>query len=95
VGLLLGAGASVDFGLPMVGQVTSKLRDCLTEEKLWSIQMAALARNDGYPNEIVYEVLNILKRIETDCSTLLKETLTTYRRSSVLDMVSQTTILTK
>jgi hypothetical protein len=38
---------------------------------LWSIQMAALARNDGYPNEIVYEVLDILKHTEMHYESML------------------------
>jgi hypothetical protein len=61
-GLLLGAGFSKDFGLPLVTEVTKTFKE--TSKKYWSIDNAARIRADGYSDEIAREVRSVLERDE-------------------------------
>jgi hypothetical protein len=70
-GLLLGAGFSKDFGLPLVTEVTETLKTWLTPEKYWSFENAARARGNGYSNEIAQEILSILGREEMHFEAIL------------------------
>ena len=70
-GLLIGAGFSKDFGLPLVTEVTNTLKTWLTPEKFWSIENAARARGDGYSEEIAQEILSILERDEMHFEAIL------------------------
>jgi hypothetical protein len=70
-GLLLGAGFSKDFGLPLVTEVTRALKDWLTPAKFWSIENAARARGGGYSDEIAQEILSILERDEMHFEAIL------------------------
>jgi hypothetical protein len=70
-GLLLGAGFSKDFGLPVVTDVTQTLKTWLTPEKLWKFENAARARGGGYSDEITREILSILERDEMHFEAIL------------------------
>lgn len=61
-GLLLGAGFSKDFGLPLVTEVTKTFKE--TSKKYWSMDNAAPIRADGYSDEIAREVRSVLERDE-------------------------------
>jgi hypothetical protein len=67
-GLLLGAGFSKDFGLPLVTEVTQILK---TRGKYWSIENAAKVRADGWPDEIADEVRSVLGRDEMHFEAIL------------------------
>jgi hypothetical protein len=70
-GLLLGAGFSKDFGLPLVTDVTQMLNTWLTPEKFWHIENAARARGNGYSDEIAEEILSVLARDEMHFEAIL------------------------
>jgi len=70
-GLLLGAGFSKDFGLPLVTDVTQTLKTWLTPEKFWQIENAARARGNGYSDEIAEEILSVLARDEMHFEAIL------------------------
>jgi hypothetical protein len=70
-GLLLGAGFSKDFGLPLVTEVTNTLKPLLTPQKYWSFENAARARGNGYSDEIAQEILSILGRDEMHFEAIL------------------------
>ncbi len=68
-GLLLGAGFSKDFGLPLVVEVTKTFRE--TSKKYWSIDNAARIRANGYSDEIAREVRSVLERDEMHFEAIL------------------------
>jgi hypothetical protein len=70
-GLLLGAGFSKDFGLPLVTEVTNTLKTWLTPEKYWSFENAARTLGDGYSDEIAQEILSVLGRDEMHFEAIL------------------------
>jgi hypothetical protein len=59
-GLLLGAGASRDFGLPLVKDLTDELHRRLPREDILMLQGVARLRGDGYPDEILEEFLQAM-----------------------------------
>jgi hypothetical protein len=70
-GLLLGAGASVDFGMPLVWELTDSLKSWLTPENYLGIEQASRRRGGGYGDEVTKEVLSLLERKEMHFEALL------------------------
>jgi hypothetical protein len=70
-GLLLGAGASVDFGLPLVSEITSRLRSELSPGRIRLLNNQSKAAGDGYPEAIVEELIEVLSREEMHYEAIL------------------------
>jgi hypothetical protein len=52
-GLFLGAGASYDFGLPLVWEFTSVIRNYLTQEKLLKINARRKSFGNPWSDDVV------------------------------------------
>ena len=70
-GLFLGAGASVELGMPLVWDLTKELRDWLTVEKLRGFNRLAAARGGAYPEFIVDELAEALTAPEMHYESIL------------------------
>jgi hypothetical protein len=70
-GLFLGAGASVELGMPLVWDLTRKLREWLTIEKLYAFNRQAAARGDAYPEFIVQELADALSSLDMHYESIL------------------------
>jgi hypothetical protein len=68
-GLLLGAGFSKDFGLPLVPEVTKTFKEI--SKKYWSLDNAARIRADRWADEIAQEVRTVLERDEMHFEAIL------------------------
>lgn len=81
-GLLLGAGASYEAGMPLAWDITKELKDWLTPEKLRSFNEYWRTNGGGYPNEVIDNFLNIFVRTEQHYESILGYLETQYRRAS-------------
>src|SRR6266436_5379027 len=70
-GLFLGAGASVDFELPLVWDLTDELRSWLTPLELRKINEESKADGNGYSEAIVEEFVELLNRKEMHYEAIL------------------------
>lgn len=59
-GLLIGAGASSELGMPMVVQLTAELRKLLTPEKLRELNHNWRSQGGGYPDDVVDNLAEVL-----------------------------------
>jgi hypothetical protein len=60
IGLLLGAGASYEVGLPLVWDLTEELRNYLTDEKLRSLNASWRSQDEGYSENLIEELISVL-----------------------------------
>jgi hypothetical protein len=79
-GLLLGAGASVEVGLPLVGELTEELKNELTPDKLRELNAGWRAQGTGYPDTILEDFASVLVRDEMHYESLLGYLETQSRR---------------
>ena len=61
-GLLLGAGASYDIGMPLATELTDELRDWLTPAKLKSLNAGWRRQGGGYSDETIDSLADVLVR---------------------------------
>jgi hypothetical protein len=59
-GLFLGAGASVEVGMPLVGELTEELKQWLTPEKLRSLNESWRTQGTGYPDAVIDDFASVL-----------------------------------
>jgi hypothetical protein len=59
-GLVLGAGASFETGMPLVWDVTAELKQWLTPEKLRGFNEGWRAQGNGMPDEAVESLIQAL-----------------------------------
>ena len=59
-GLLLGAGASYDVGMPLAMELTKELKDWLTPDKLRSLNRTWQEQGAGYSKETIEDVAQVL-----------------------------------
>ncbi|TET44764.1 hypothetical protein E3J62_09500 [candidate division TA06 bacterium] len=83
-GLLMGAGASYELGMPLVWDLTAQLRQWLTPEKLWQLNVSWRSRGGGYPDRIIADFVPLLVRPDLHYESLLGHLETQYRRASHL-----------
>lgn len=70
-GLLLGAGASYEVGMPLVWELTKELKDWLTPEKFQEIQAEWRLQGGDIPDEVVDDFTRILKRQDLHYESIL------------------------
>ena len=59
-GLLLGAGASVEVGMPLASKLTDELKEWLTPDKLRWLNSVWLERGNGYSDETIDDLAQLL-----------------------------------
>jgi hypothetical protein len=59
-GLFLGAGASYEIGMPLVWDLTAKLKNCFTPERLHEFNSSWRAQGGGYPEVVIDDLARIL-----------------------------------
>ena len=72
-GLLLGAGASYDLGMPLVWELTDKLKRWLTPDKLRSLNghWRSAGPGFGYPDEVIEDLRSVLERKDMHYENIL------------------------
>lgn len=70
-GLFLGAGASVEVGMPLVWELTEKLKNELTPDKLRELNAGWKVQGTGYPDSVVEDFASVLVRDEMHYESLL------------------------
>ena len=81
-GLLLGAGASYEIGIPLVWDLTSELRKFLTPEKLTSLNNSWRLHGTGYPDEVINELITALNQLDLHYENILGRLETKFRTGS-------------
>ncbi len=71
IGLFLGAGASVEVGMPLVWELTEELRRWLTPEKLRELNDGWKSQGTGYPDEVIEDFMSVLVTKEMHYESLL------------------------
>jgi hypothetical protein len=70
-GLFLGAGASVEVGMPLVWELTEKLKNDLTPPKLRELNAGWRVQGTGYPDPVIEDFVSVLVRDEMHYESLL------------------------
>ena len=70
-GLFLGAGASVEVGMPLVWELTEKLKNDLTPPKLRELNTGWRVQGTGYPGPVIEDFVSVLVRDEMHYESLL------------------------
>lgn len=79
-GLFLGAGASVELGMPLVWQITSELKTWLSQDKLRTFNRGWREQGNGMADEVIEDFISVLMRPEMHYESLLGYLETCYRR---------------
>ena len=82
-GLLLGAGASYELGMPLVWGLTNEIRDWLTPEKFRSLNGRWQQQNGGYPYDVGDAFLAVLRRTDLHYENIIGYLETEHRRPLV------------
>ena len=61
-GLLLGAGASYDVGMPLVWELDDEFKTFLTPEKLRTLNNQWRSNGSGYPDDVIDNLVKLLER---------------------------------
>jgi hypothetical protein len=61
-GLFLGAGASYEAGMPLVWELTAKIKSGLNAEKIQELNAYWRMQGSGYPDSVVEDLISILER---------------------------------
>ena len=72
-GLLLGAGASYDLGMPLVRELTHELKSWLTPEKLRTLNQHWRLGGPGfdYPDDVIDDLASVIERDEMQYENIL------------------------
>ncbi|MGE8051733.1 hypothetical protein ACQKPT_26020 [Pseudomonas monteilii] len=70
-GLFLGAGASFDVGMPLVWDLTQKIKNWLTPEKLRGFNEGWKRQGGGVSNSIIEELINVMSRDDLHYESIL------------------------
>jgi hypothetical protein len=81
-GLLLGAGASYEIGMPLVWDITAELRGWLTSEKLRSLNTGWRAQGTGFSDVVIDELAHVLLIPEMHYENILGYLETQFRRNT-------------
>lgn len=81
-GLFLGAGASVEVGMPLVVELTEELKNWLTPAKLKELNASWLTQGTGFPDLVINDFAAVLTNDEMHYESLLGYLETQYRRRS-------------
>jgi hypothetical protein len=83
-GLFLGSGASFDLGMPLVWELTNEIKTRLTEEKIRSLNANWRIRGGGYPDQVIDDLVDMLKRPNCHYEAILGYIETQFRRQHAL-----------
>ena len=81
-GLFLGAGASYEAGMPLAWELSAKLKQWLTPDKLRWLNESWRSQGGGYPDVIIYEFASLLSRSDQHYESLLGYLETQFLRRS-------------
>jgi hypothetical protein len=70
-GLLLGAGASVEAGMPLASELTNEIKSTFKPDTLRELNADARAQGGGFPDEVLKDLLGILQRPEMHYEAVL------------------------
>jgi len=70
-GLFLGAGASVEVGMPLVWELTNELKQWLTPGELRCLNAGWRMQGTGYPDAVIEDFASVLVRDEMHYESLL------------------------
>lgn len=62
IGLLLGAGASVEAGMPLVWDLTNEIKNWLTPDKLRELNRGWRLQRSGYSDSVIEDLATLLER---------------------------------
>jgi hypothetical protein len=79
-GLLLGAGASYEVGMPLVWDITNELKQWLTPDKLRAFNAGWRDQGGGYPDLVIDDLAAALVRPELHYEAILGHLETQFRR---------------
>lgn len=79
-GLLLGAGASYEVGMPLVCDITAELKSWLTPDKLRSLNAGWRVQGTGFPDVVTDDLAQVLVISEMHYESILGYLETQYRR---------------
>lgn len=79
-GLLIGAGASYEIGLPLVGELTTELKAWLSPAKLRALNTGWRAQGGGYTDAVIEDVARMLALPNLHYESILGYLETQYRR---------------
>lgn len=81
-GLLLGAGASFELGMPLVSDLTAELRNWLTPDQFRALNLGWRMQEGGYPDPVVDDFVSVLIRPEMHYENVLGHIEVQFRRPS-------------
>lgn len=70
-GLLLGAGASYDTGMPLVWELDNEFKTFLTPEKLQGLNSHWQSNGNGFPPEVISDLVKVLEREDMHYENIL------------------------
>lgn len=81
-GLFLGAGASVEVGMPLVPELTAELKEWLTPDKLREQNVFWCTLGTGFADTVIEELASVLTNNEMHYESILGYLETQYLRTS-------------
>lgn len=85
IGLLIGAGASCELGMPLVWDLTRELKKWLTTDKLRELNRNWRRQGGGYADHVIEDVAGILGRPDLHYENILGYLETQFRRHNRRD----------
>ncbi len=79
-GLLLGAGASVEAGMPLAWDLTAEIKNWLTPDKLRELNMGWRIQRGGYSDTVIEDLAQVLNRPDQHYEAILGHLETQFRR---------------
>jgi hypothetical protein len=70
-GLLLGAGASYEAGMPLVWELTTEIKNWLTPEKIRDLNRGWREQGTGHPDEVIEDLVAVLVRDDLHYESIL------------------------
>ncbi|MGI0135298.1 MAG: hypothetical protein ACREBW_10120 [Candidatus Micrarchaeaceae archaeon] len=83
-GLLLGAGASCEAGMPLLWELTAEIKTWLTAEKIRELNAGWRIQGSGYSDSVVDELVSVLERSDTHYEAVLGHMEAEFRRQRTL-----------
>jgi hypothetical protein len=81
-GLLIGAGASYELGIPLVWDLTRELRAWLTPQKLTDLNRGWRTQGSGHSDVVINDLASVLAMPGMHCEAILGHLETQFRRVS-------------
>jgi hypothetical protein len=78
--LLLGAGFSAEFGLPLTWHLTAELKNWLTPAKLRSLNKGWIEQGGGYHNSVIEDACRLLRNQQLHYENILGNLQTRYNQ---------------